>query len=60
MEAPYDLRLARGVERDGEAMRDTWLKFWIPQEDRYVEDQRPHERADCLVLGYEGKDLSIE
>jgi uridine kinase len=53
VEAPYELRLARGVERDGEAMRDTWVNFWMPQEERYVEEQRPHERADYVVLGYE-------
>lgn len=52
VECPYDLRLARGVERDGEAMRDTWVNFWIPEEERYVEQRRPHERADFIVLGY--------
>ena len=53
VECPYELRLARGVERDGEAMRDTWVGLWIPEEARYVETQRPHERADFIVLGYE-------
>lgn len=53
VECPYELRLQRGVERDGKEMRDTWLSFWIPEEDRYVEEQRPHERADYVVLGYE-------
>ena len=53
VECPYELRLARGMERDGEAMRDTWVRVWMPEEERYVEAQRPHERADFIVLGYE-------
>jgi uridine kinase len=52
VECPYELRLARGVERDGEAMRDTWVNVWMPEEARYVEEQRPHKRADYIVLGY--------
>ncbi|MGH2757035.1 MAG: hypothetical protein ACRDI3_04535, partial [Actinomycetota bacterium] len=52
VECPYELRLARGVKRDGEAMRDTWVNLWLPEEVRYVEEQRPHERADYIVLGY--------
>jgi uridine kinase len=52
VEAPYDLRLTRGIERDGEGMRSTWVEHWMPQEDRYVESQRPQERADVVVLGY--------
>ena len=52
VECPYELRLARGIERDGEAMRDKWVNVWIPEEDLYVREQRPHERADYIVLGY--------
>lgn len=51
VECPYDLRLARGVARDGEAMRDTWVNVWMPEEDRYVAEQRPHDRADYIVRG---------
>lgn len=53
VECPYELRLARGIERDGEAMRDMWVTQWIPEEERFVRDQRPHERADYTVLGYD-------
>ncbi len=52
VECPYELRLARGVQRDGEGMRDTWVNVWMPEEERYVEQQRPNERADYVVLGY--------
>ncbi len=55
VEAPYELRLARGVERDGEAMRDVWVDHWMPQEDRYEKAQRPRDRADVVVLGYVGE-----
>jgi uridine kinase len=52
VECPYELRLRRGIERDGEAMRDTWVNFWMPEEDRYAAEQQAHERADYVVLGY--------
>ena len=52
VECPYDLRLARGIERDGTAKLDMW-HLWMAEETRYVEEQRPHERADYVVLGYE-------
>lgn len=53
VECPYELRLARGLQRDGEGMRDTWVNVWMPEEDRYVAEQQPHERADYVVLGYD-------
>ena len=37
VEAPYETRLDRGVARDGEAARATWVETWMPSEDRYVE-----------------------
>ncbi len=52
VDAPYDLRLARGLERDGESMREVWVNEWMPQEDLYVSEQSPRERADFIVLGY--------
>lgn len=58
VDAPYELRLARGVERDGEKMRGTWVDHWMPQEDVYVRTQLPHERADYIVLGYGSDQVS--
>ena len=46
-----DQRLERGVERDGEAKREVWEKYWMPAEDRYVELEEPHKRAKILVDG---------
>jgi uridine kinase len=46
VESPYDLRLKRGLERDGEAMRSQWVDDWMPAEERYVTAERPDEHAD--------------
>ncbi|MFT3871982.1 MAG: hypothetical protein QM714_04935 [Nocardioides sp.] len=50
MEAPADLRLARGVERDGESMRADWLT-WRESEAKLFTAHRTAERADILVDG---------
>jgi hypothetical protein len=34
VEAPYEVRLRRGVERDGEAWRDLWID-WMRREQRF-------------------------
>ena len=51
VEAPYDVRLARGIERDGEAARSTWVDVWMPSEDRYVERDDPVSCAHLVVSG---------
>jgi uridine kinase len=50
IETPRELRLQRGLERDGEHMREQWLA-WMAAEDAYVERERPRERADVVVRG---------
>ncbi len=54
VDASEDVRLRRGVERDGEGMRQTWEKVWIPAENAYVASQHPQERVDLIVNGCEG------
>jgi uridine kinase len=51
VEAPFETRLARGIARDGEAARATWLEVWMPREDRYVESDDPIACADVVVDG---------
>lgn len=51
VEAPYELRLARGVARDGEAARERWTGEWMPAEDAYVAAQDPVAVADLVVDG---------
>lgn len=51
VEAPRDLRLARGVARDGEEARSVWEERWMPSEDRYVERDDPIPSAHVIVDG---------
>jgi len=51
VECPYDIRLKRGVERDGESMRSQWTDIWIPEEDKYYQSQRPDLKADFIIDG---------
>ena len=46
-----ELRLARGVARDGEAARRRWEEDWMPSEDRYMAAHRPREQAHLLFDG---------
>ncbi len=49
--APFEVRLRRARERDGETMMDTWLNDWIPSENAYFAAQRPDLRADLIISG---------
>ena len=51
VDAPAEVRLARGVARDGEAARATWLGVWMPNEDAYVARDRPVDCAHVVVDG---------
>jgi uridine kinase len=50
VDCPRELRLARGIARDGEAMREFWLD-WMKAEDDYVETEQPRLHADVIVDG---------
>src|SRR4051794_11937032 len=45
-----DLRLRRGLERDGEELAEFW-QDWRIAEDRYVTDEHPQQHADLVVAG---------
>jgi uridine kinase len=51
VDCPRELRLARGLARDGEGARSKWERDWMPAEDAYVAAHRPDERADLVVDG---------
>ena len=53
IETPRELRLERGLDRDGAEMRAHWER-WMAAEDRYVEREGPAERADCVLPGDRG------
>ena len=45
-----ELRLRRGLDRDGEELADFW-RDWRVAEDAYVAAENPQERADLVVAG---------
>ncbi|MGZ4454286.1 MAG: hypothetical protein ACXVWX_15310, partial [Nocardioides sp.] len=50
VEVPEELRLARGVARDGEALRHEWLR-WAALEQAHFAADGTRERADLVVDG---------
>jgi chloramphenicol 3-O-phosphotransferase len=50
IDAPSETRLARGVRRDGEAMRDEWVR-WMTREAEFAAAHRTRERADLHIDG---------
>jgi uridine kinase len=54
VECPRDLRLERGVARDGEGMRSKWEDLWMPGEDAYFEREQPRDHAGYVFDGSGG------
>ena len=50
VEVATELRLARGFSRDGEAMRDEWLR-WADREHAHFTSDGTRDRADVCVDG---------
>ncbi len=48
VEAPQEVRLARGIERDGAADREHWRE-WQAMETAFFDVDRTRERADLIV-----------
>lgn len=48
VEAATDVRMARGLERDGEAFRPHWQR-WAAQERELFGDDHTRDRADLIV-----------
>ena len=59
VDCPRDLRFRRGIERDGEALRDFWVG-WMAAEDDYVASERPWASADLVVDGAPEERVSDE
>jgi uridine kinase len=57
VQAPEEVRLARGVERGGENTRDRWLNEWMPEEERYLAAQEPWRYADLVIDGDSREDV---
>jgi uridine kinase len=56
--APRELRLARGVSRDGSQVLPHWLR-WMEEEDVVLAEERTRERADVLVDGTGDRDEAV-
>ena len=50
IDCPLDVRLKRGLERDGEDKKDRWLKDWLPMEERYMALHHPEKIADIKLI----------
>ena len=50
VEAPYDVRMRRGIERDGDTFAPYWEK-WAADEQELFARERTRERADLVVDG---------
>jgi uridine kinase len=50
VEAPSALRLRRGLDRDGDALRDQWLR-WQEREAAVFATERTRDRADLRIDG---------
>ena len=50
VEAPYDTRMRRGIERDGEAFAPYWDQ-WATDEQELFARERTRDRADVVVDG---------
>jgi uridine kinase len=58
VEAPRDVRFARGVERGGEAYRPHWER-WAAQEEQHFRLGRTRERADVVLQGVPEDDVRV-
>jgi uridine kinase len=50
VEAPREVCLRRGLERDGQDARPLW-EAWFEREDRYWVEQAPRRSVDVIVSG---------
>ncbi|MCE2511265.1 MAG: uridine kinase [Acidimicrobiia bacterium] len=57
VETPREVRLARGIERDGETARSRWINEWMPAEDAYLSAMRPDVAATLVVDGRGRRDI---
>lgn len=50
IESPPELRLRRGLDRDGEDALSQWRE-WMDVEEEYLRREKPDERADLVIHG---------
>ncbi len=52
VECNREVRLKRGLMRDGEKALSLWEQ-WMIGEDKYLQEQKPRDRSDYIILGGE-------
>ncbi|WP_046176087.1 uridine kinase family protein [Domibacillus indicus] len=55
VDSPREIRLQRGIERDGEGLRSMWEDVWMPGEQVYIQEQYPAGAADIIISGTSGE-----
>ena len=58
--SPREVRLSRGLERDGEDARSKWVDVWMPVEDRYIAEQAPQDHAHLVLDGSQASPSQAE
>jgi hypothetical protein len=53
VEVPYDLRMARGLERGGVGVAENWRQWAVDEQDLFARE-RTFERADVRLDGRVG------
>lgn len=56
VESPKEVRLQRGIERDGEEKRHLWEELWMPAEEVYIHAQNPIAAAHMIIKGTDEED----
>jgi uridine kinase len=49
IDCPPEVRLARGIERDGIEMKEYWQNVWMKQENEYLEKHKSFLEADLVI-----------
>ena len=49
IDCPSELRLSRGLARDSNVALSLWVDEWMPAEERYYNEHRPHTFAQVVV-----------
>jgi uridine kinase len=49
IDCPDDIRLKRGVERDGLQIKEYWQNVWMKQEKEYYDKHKPFLSADFRI-----------
>ncbi len=53
IDCPADIRLSRGIERDGIEMKEHWQNVWMKQEGDYYNNHKPFLLSDVQICGYD-------